>query len=167
MVLPQTTRIYMVTQINVPYLFEATRYCMVLPQTTRIYMVTQINVPYLFEATRYCMVLPQTTRIYMVTQINVPYLCGDHNDTLYLWGHHLVSDRICRALSKYAMLLYGAHRHAPDLSGSSELNYSIYWVCADYKLQTLVAPNLWGAGDMGMGRLERGPRGASTTERRP
>ena len=96
-----------------------------------------------------------------------PYLCGDHNDTLYLWGHHLVSDRICRALSKYAMLLYGAHRHAPDLSGSSELNYSIYWVCADYKLQTLVAPNLWGAGDMGMGRLERGPRGASTTERRP
>ena len=75
------------------------------------------------KATRYCMVLPQTTRIYMVTQINVPYLCGDHNDTLYLWGHHLVSDRICRALSKYAMLLYGAHMHAPNLSGSSELNY--------------------------------------------
>ena len=94
---------------------------MVLPQTTRIYMVTQINVPYLFEATRYCMVLPQTTRIYMVTQINVPYLCGDHNDTLYLWGHHLVSDRICRALSKYAMLLYGAHRHALDLLGVRRL----------------------------------------------
>ena len=74
-----------------------------------------------------------------------PYLCGDHNNTLYLWGHHLVSDRICRAPSKYAMLLYGAHRHALDLSGSSELNYSFYWVCADYKLQTLVAPNLWGA----------------------
>ena len=121
MVQPQTTRIYMVTQINVPYLFAATRICMVLPQTTRIYMVTQINVPYLFEATRYCMVLPQTTRIYMVTQINVPYLCGDHNDTLYLWGHHLVSDRICRALSKYAMLLYGAHRHAPNLSGSTRV----------------------------------------------
>ena len=73
---------------------KATRIYMVQPQTTRIYMVTQINVPYLFAATRYCMVLPQTTRIYLVTQINVPYLCGDHNDTLYLWGHHLVSDRI-------------------------------------------------------------------------
>ena len=62
-----------------------------------------------------------------------PYLCGDRNDTLYLWGHHLVSDRICRALSRYAMLLYGAHRHALDLLGSSELNYRIYRAYAKYK----------------------------------
>ena len=44
-----------------------------------------------------------------------PYQCGDHNGTPYLWGHHLVSYRICRALGKYAMLLYGAQRHALDL----------------------------------------------------
>jgi hypothetical protein len=64
----------------------------------------------------------------MVTPINVR-ICVVTITT----HHHLVSDRICRALSKYAMLLYGAHRHALDLYGSSEFNYSFYWVCADYR----------------------------------
>ena len=89
--------------------------------------VTQ-NDPYLLGGAKKCTVS-------MGSWINVPYL----------WGHRLVNDRICRALNKNAVFLYGAHKHALNLLGSSELNYSFYWVCADYKLQTSVAPNLWGA----------------------
>ena len=87
-------------------------------------------------------VTPKTTRIYWVPPINDPYLLGVNVNVPYLWGRHLVTDRICRVLNKYALLLYGAVIN-PIYLGTREMRADCWYGCSLTLLYLLLCYNLY------------------------